>query len=702
MNMLEKIMKHGKPEIEVKRRTPAKRTHDKSAKWALRYPSTPYDKYIVEQRAISGRKRGNAWFELSGGKDLREEKGKGYYKRIVEESSRDMSSKDAIQIEKDLLRTSIKGKAELTEDEVSNLREVLKAVSYELRLEGGYCQSMNFIAALLLSHMDNELAFYTQICMTRDLFNGYFTDELFGMRVDERIFAYLLSEKLPELTDHFSDCDISLTNVTFHWFLCLFINVLPLEVTEFIWDRIFYFGSHVIHAASMSLFIQYQRELMRIDDIEDLVVFFAERLPTVSISMFAKMDQLGVTLPRVRIMRIDYAETMRNEEKEMKRAMAHSLSMTSDRQRSMRMSMTRLASTKDLSNTTSNELVLSCQVIVSIKEAVARYVINHCAESFGVAPERLSNKQVRDYCYAGFSQDEFLSLWSMLMRDGVIPSQDQNVYLELFNQYKRQRSGSCIVDIREVLIGLMFIVSEPLDASVRLFYFFGVFDFINEGTIPRCAFCDLITAVYEKCPQITDVARAAEKYVSIVFAVNTQQPDTMSFQEFRSIVLMQPQIATFLHIVDVSLESEESVESPTESAEVGDPLHLKELPAVLAQHPFVRSAVNLPEGFQRDLGAFLQDMAIIVQERDKLKEVIRQGNGASAYRNSIMKSIRLSSNRLMSMQMPMSVSDNSNMEMIREDDDSVQSGQPSSPTTHPDEMRKEKVVDMKMSVRRRF
>ena len=76
----------------------------------------------------------------------------------------------------------------MTEDEVSNLREVLKAVSYELRcgnfglflpsVEGGYCQSMNFIAALLLSHMDNELAFYTQICMTRDLFNGYFTDDL--------------------------------------------------------------------------------------------------------------------------------------------------------------------------------------------------------------------------------------------------------------------------------------------------------------------------------------------------------------------------------------------------------------------------------------------------------------------------------------------------------------------------------------------
>ena len=45
-------------------------------------------------------------------------------------------------------------------------------------VEGGYCQSMNFIAALLLSYMDNELAFYTQVCLNRDFFNGYFTDEL--------------------------------------------------------------------------------------------------------------------------------------------------------------------------------------------------------------------------------------------------------------------------------------------------------------------------------------------------------------------------------------------------------------------------------------------------------------------------------------------------------------------------------------------
>ena len=45
-------------------------------------------------------------------------------------------------------------------------------------MEGGYCQSMNFIASLLLSHMENELAFYTQVCINRIMFPNYFTDEL--------------------------------------------------------------------------------------------------------------------------------------------------------------------------------------------------------------------------------------------------------------------------------------------------------------------------------------------------------------------------------------------------------------------------------------------------------------------------------------------------------------------------------------------
>lgn len=107
------------------------------------------------------------------------------------------------------------------------------------------------------------------------------------MRVDEKIFSFILTEKLPELADHFDICDISLTHLTFHWFLCLFINVLPIEVTEYIWcffsssltrrDRVFYFGSHVIHAAALQILKNNQKLLLKKDDLEDIVVFLTGR-----------------------------------------------------------------------------------------------------------------------------------------------------------------------------------------------------------------------------------------------------------------------------------------------------------------------------------------------------------------------------------------------------------------------------------------
>ena len=107
------------------------------------------------------------------------------------------------------------------------------------------------------------------------------------MRVDEKIFSFILTEKLPDLADHFDICDISLTHLTFHWFLCLFINVLPIEVTEYIWclfssslthrDRVFYFGSHVIHAAALQILKNNQKLLLKKDDLEDIVVFLTGR-----------------------------------------------------------------------------------------------------------------------------------------------------------------------------------------------------------------------------------------------------------------------------------------------------------------------------------------------------------------------------------------------------------------------------------------
>lgn len=206
-----------------------------------------------------------------------------------------------------------------------------------------------------------------------------------------------------------------------------------------------------------------------------------------------------------------------------------------------------------------------------MKQEIVSYLLTHCSKSYGITPERVSSRKLRDYCYVGFSKDEFISvcqdreydsqLWNILHRVGVVTQQDPNAYLEIFREYARIRRGEQIVDIREVLIGMISSVTEKvglmgddnqqIDVQTRLQYYFSVYDMKNEGVIIKQAFMDFISAVYEDC-KVEDVERAAEKYVKIVFAVNTQSPDVMTYQEFRSLVVIQPQIINYLQLIDIS------------------------------------------------------------------------------------------------------------------------------------------------------
>lgn len=144
----------------------------------------------------------------------------------------------------------------------------------------------------------------------------------------------------------------------------------------------------------------------------------------------------------------------------------------------------------------------------------------------------------------------------MVKRASILPSSDQ-VCTELFNEFKTTVHGEDTLDIRRLLTGLMPLVSEKVSVTARLQYYFSIYDMKNEGVILRAAFTDFITAVYRNCNEVADPQRAADKYVKIIFAVNTQSPDYMTFQEFRSLVLIQPQILSYLELVDLSDEEVE-------------------------------------------------------------------------------------------------------------------------------------------------
>ena len=45
-----------------------------------------------------------------------------------------------------------------------------------------------------------------------------------------------------------------------------------------------------------------------------------------------------------------------------------------------------------------------------MKEVIVGYVIQHCASSRGIVVAKCTSRMIRDYCEAGFSEEEFLSV----------------------------------------------------------------------------------------------------------------------------------------------------------------------------------------------------------------------------------------------------------------------------------------------------
>ena len=127
---------------------------------------------------------------------------------------------------------------------IQSLRRILSAFSLYAP-EIGYCQSLNYIAGLLLLFMDEEDAFWTFVVLVQDILPPNIYDvTMEGANIDQTVLMMLLSERCPHIWNRMSsgksfwECEEAdgnngmptTTLVTSHWFLTLFINILPVEV----------------------------------------------------------------------------------------------------------------------------------------------------------------------------------------------------------------------------------------------------------------------------------------------------------------------------------------------------------------------------------------------------------------------------------------------------------------------------------------
>ncbi|KAK9369178.1 hypothetical protein V1509DRAFT_621365 [Lipomyces kononenkoae] len=148
---------------------------------------------------------------------------------------------------------------------VQALRRVLLAFSLYVP-KTGYCQSLNFVAGLLLLFMDEEKAFWMLVIITQKYLPGMHEINLEGANVDQGVLMMCVKESLPRVwskigagLDGFHQDEMimrlpPITLCTAAWFMSGFIGVLPIESVLRVWDCFFYDDSKVFFRIALTIF----------------------------------------------------------------------------------------------------------------------------------------------------------------------------------------------------------------------------------------------------------------------------------------------------------------------------------------------------------------------------------------------------------------------------------------------------------------
>lgn len=125
------------------------------------------------------------------------------------------------QIELDLKRTYPNESPELVTQYIGPLRNVLTTF-IKRNPTVGYCQGMNFFAANLLKHLNEEESFWVFTSICENLLPLDYYSDLLGILTDQRVFEILLIEKYPKLVAHMQNHQYQLDLIAFQWFVTLF------------------------------------------------------------------------------------------------------------------------------------------------------------------------------------------------------------------------------------------------------------------------------------------------------------------------------------------------------------------------------------------------------------------------------------------------------------------------------------------------
>lgn len=242
--------------------------------------------------------RGAAWFWYAGGPGLLKKDEGLYWKLLEQVRDGKLGDTDREHIERDLNRTfpdNVRFKPDPTTVEaqqaqasgdgseqpetsmVRALRRVLQAFAVH-NPSIGYCQSLNFIAGLLLLFLDEdeEKAFVLLNVVTSEHLPGTHGVALEGANIDIAVLMASIKESLPGVWAKLDDQSTpgiggpvrlpTVSLATTAWFMSLFVGTLPIESVLRVWDCLFFEGSKTLFRVALAIFKAGEQRIKSIND----------------------------------------------------------------------------------------------------------------------------------------------------------------------------------------------------------------------------------------------------------------------------------------------------------------------------------------------------------------------------------------------------------------------------------------------------
>ena len=270
----------------------------------IRFPpkSDKVKRYI--RKGVPPEWRGAAWWWYSGGPGF-VAKHPEMYRRLLEDvQAGKLSDNDREHIERDLNRTfpdNARFKPDQTAAQVAAtagtgrrstepevpivraLRRVLQAFAVH-NPSIGYCQSLNFIAGLLLLFLDQneEQAFVLLTMVTSTHLPGTHGVTLEGANIDIAVLMSCIKDSLPAVWAKLDDQGAgggvaaddtaqtlrlpTVSLATTAWFMSLFVGTLPIESVLRVWDCLFFEGSKTLFRIALSIFKTAERQILPVND----------------------------------------------------------------------------------------------------------------------------------------------------------------------------------------------------------------------------------------------------------------------------------------------------------------------------------------------------------------------------------------------------------------------------------------------------